>query len=267
MNPVKIESQAQATPKTALVTGASRGIGFALVKELLKDNVRVIAVVRDRKSLVVLTQTYPERLQIIEADLSSPEGVLGVATSIQEPKLDYLVHNAAMIEPIGEEALLKASPVNLQKIIVTNLLAPILLTASVATKLMKGSRILNISTNTENAYTGTGMYGVSKAGLDMYTKSLQLDRPHGVLAAYVYPGEVNTGMQGDLRNHDVKEFPRAPLFHKKLEEGRLISAETSASYLKWLLLNTTDEQFVEKKHDIYDSSHHPHWLEGVLAKP
>src|ERR1700722_5041103 len=72
--------------QTALVTGASRGIGLSLVQQLLEDKIKVIAVVRDRASLDVLCQKYPHHLEIIEADLSSFEGTLHVADCIQESK-------------------------------------------------------------------------------------------------------------------------------------------------------------------------------------
>lgn len=254
--------------ETALVTGASRGIGLSLVQQLLEDKIKVIAVVRDRASLDALCQKYPDTLKIIEADLSSLEGFLHITDCIQESKIDFLVHNAAIIGPLGKEVLIEAPISELNRILQINLIAPILLTASLNSKLVEGSRILNISSRAgEKAGPGIGMYCVSKAGLDMYTESLQLDRPHGVLSACVHPGEVDTGMQEDLRCQDVTRFPFASFFRKNLNENKLISPDISAKYLKWLLLETSDENFVKTKHNIYDQSHHLYWHKELIPIP
>ncbi len=260
--------QPKAETKTALITGASRGIGFALVQQLLEDNIHVIAIVRNKASLEALTQKYPHHLDIIQADLSSPEGILSIQAKIKAPRIDYLVHNAAVIEPLGKEALINASPEALQKILTVNLMAPVLLTASLKDKLTKGSRILNVSSRAgEKAYPGLSMYCITKAGLDMHTTSLQLDKPLGILAAFVHPGEVETGIQGNLRDHDVKEFPYAVFFQQNLAEKKLMPAETSAKFLKWLLVGTADDYFVSKKHDIYEPDHHLSWYGKVLPNP
>jgi benzil reductase ((S)-benzoin forming) len=133
------------------------GIGLSLVQQLLEDRIKVIAVVRDRASLDALRQKYPDYLEIIEADLSSLQGPLHVADCIQESKIDYLVHNAAIIEPLGKEALIEAPISELNRILQINLVTPILLTASLNPKLTAGSRILNISSRAgEEAGPGLG---------------------------------------------------------------------------------------------------------------
>lgn len=252
--------------QTALVTGASRGIGFSLTRQLLEDGIKVIAIVRDAQSLESLSQKYPQ-LEIIETDLSSTD-FSQIANRIHESKIDFLVHNAAIIEPLGSEALLNASMDSLRRILEVNVIAPILLTASISPKLIKGSRILNVSSRAgDKAGPGLGMYCISKAALDMYTESLQLDSPHGILSACVHPGEVDTGMQGDLRSHDPTEFPIAPFFQKKSEDKKLITPDLSAKYLKWLLLKTSDEEFVKSKHNIYDTSHQLNWHTEVIPLP
>lgn len=233
---------------TVLITGASRGIGYALTRQLLEDNFKVIAVVRNKESLTKLVTKYP-LLQVIEFDLGNLDAIDTIVKNIKESKLDYVVHNAAIIEPIGSKALLEASLPSLRKILEINLLSPILLTASLQSKLGPGTRILNISSGAgDKACNGLGMYCVSKAGLDMFTESLQLDRPHGVLCASVHPGGVDTNMQKVARNGKREEFPAADYFKKMYQEGRLISADDSAKYLKYLLLKMSDEEFVKKKH-------------------
>jgi benzil reductase ((S)-benzoin forming) len=247
--------------KVALVTGASRGIGFALTQQLLKNDVDVIAVARNVESLQRLTQTYPGRLQIISADLRTKEGQLSVAPKVGKKRIHYLVHNAAIINPLGKNALLEAKPQEIQNIIEVNVIAPMILTNQLAPNLTQGSRVLLVSSRAgDKVGPGLGLYCISKTAIDRYTESLNLDLPHGILAASVHPGDIDTDMQGDLRKRDTMEFPWGNFFRSKKE--RLLAPDISARYLTWLLLRTTDEEFSQRKHNIYDASHHSAWANG-----
>jgi benzil reductase ((S)-benzoin forming) len=251
--------------KVALVTGASRGIGFSLAKQLLEEGVHVIAVARNTESLNALCEKFPNQLQIISADLSTSEGQLSVAPAVSKKSIDYLVHNAAIIAPLGQNALLEASPEEIRKIIEVNVVAPMILTNQLSPNLKVGSRVLMVSSRAgDKAVQGLGLYCVSKVALDRYTESLQLDMPHGVLTAAVHPGDVDTDMQGDLRQKDTTHFPKALFFRENA--NKLTPPEVSARYLKWLLLKTTDKEFTAQKHNIYDLSHQAAWSEGIPIK-
>lgn len=253
---------------TAVITGASRGIGLALTEQLLAEDIHVIAIVRDKNPLKTLADKYADQLQVLEIDITLPESPQNIANSIKELTIDYLVHNAAVIEPLGEQALINASQTTLRKIIETNVMAPILLTAALSTKLSSGSRILNISSRAgDYMIAGLGMYCLSKTALDKYTESFQLDHPKDILCANVHPGEVETGMQHQLRSGDEKEFPTTHYFRNNLKEGNLITAEISAQYLTWLLIKTQDDYFISRKHDIYEPSHHQNWYGKTLPSP
>ncbi len=80
--------------KNAVITGASRGVGFALVKELLEDKIKVIAIVRDKTSLEPLKNKYADQFQIIISDISTEQGQQKVVDNISAPTIDYLVHNS-----------------------------------------------------------------------------------------------------------------------------------------------------------------------------
>lgn len=251
--------------KAALVTGASRGIGLSLTKQLLEEGLHVIAVARNIESLKALSDKFPNQLQIISADLSTSEGQLSVVPAVGKRSIDYLVHNAAIIAPLGQNALLEASPQEIHKIIEVNVVAPMVLTNQLSPNLKAGSRILMISSRAgDQAVQGLGLYCVSKVALDRYTESLQLDKPHGVLTAAVHPGDVDTDMQGDLRQKDAANFPKALFFRENA--SKLTPPEVSGRYLKWLLLKTTDKEFTAQKHNIYDPSHQAAWGEGTPIK-
>jgi NAD(P)-dependent dehydrogenase (short-subunit alcohol dehydrogenase family) len=251
--------------KAALVTGASRGIGFSLTKQLLEEGLHVIAVARNVEPLNALSEKFPDQLQIISADLSTREGQLSVAPAVNKRSIDYLVHNAAIIAPLGQNALLEAPPEEIHNIIEVNVIAPMILTNQLSRNLKAGSRVLMISSRAgEKAVQGLGLYCVSKVALDRYTESLQLDTPHGILTAAVHPGDVDTDMQGDLRQKDTTHFPKGSFFREN--SSKLTPPEVSGRYLKWLLLKTTDKEFTAQKHNIYDPSHHAAWSEGTLIK-
>lgn len=245
----------QGNQKVAVVTGASRGIGKALIGEFLNEQIKVIAIVRNEKSLNVLKQKYPNQLQIIEADLSTPKGQNNIVGRIQESEIHYLVHGAAVIEPLGSNALLEAKPEILRDLLEVNVVAPIMLTNALGGKLKAGSRVLNISSVAgDKATLGLGAYCISKAALDRFSESLQLDHPHEILATSVHPGRVDTDMQSELRNHKSTDFLSKKYVKYKVE-NKLISPQKTAKYLKWLLLNSTKEQFLKKKHNIDEELH------------
>ena len=82
--------------KTAVVTGASRGLGAAIAKTLAEDGARVILLARSLDKLERLAAELPNDPVVIEADLANTEGWKLAADSILEvsPKIDILVNNA-----------------------------------------------------------------------------------------------------------------------------------------------------------------------------
>lgn len=253
--PFKSAALKKENQKVAVVTGASRGIGKALIEELLNEQIKVIAIVRNEKSLTVLIQKYPNQLQVIEADLSTPKGQNNIVGNIEEPEVHYLVHGAGVIEPLGSNALLEAKPEILRNILEVNVMAPIMLTNALGGKLKTGSRVLNISSVAgDKATLGLGAYCISKVALDRFSESLQLDHPHEILATSVHPGRVDTDMQADLRNHKSADFLSEKYVKYKIE-NKLISSQKTAKYLKWLLVDSTKEQYLKKKHNIDEELH------------
>jgi|GEM_PF-5221615 len=67
--------------------------------------------------------------------------------------------------------------------------------------------------------------------------------------------------------NEMSMFPYAKFFQENSARKKLLSPDISAKYLKWLLLSTKDEDFVNHKHDIYDASHHLSWHTEVIPCP
>lgn len=255
-----VASDPESGPKKALVTGANRGIGFELTKQLLGDGVFVYAVARNIKPLKELKVSYSSLLHIIQADLSNSCGQKKVGSSVHF-MLDYIVHNAAVIGPLGADAFFEASAEDLTQIIQVNVTAPIIITKGLANRMKEQTRLLFVSSRAgEIMVPGVGPYCVTKHAIDAFVKSLRTDHPC-LLAATVHPGEVDTGMQETLRAQSVDKFALAPVFSETKKKGGLIPPSVAASFLNWLLRSVSDKQFVSKKHNIYEEAViDPGWL-------
>lgn len=79
-----------------LVTGASRGIGFAITKELLSSGASVIAHYHSNDTFSQLVDEYKDKILPIKADLSDPKEILGLYSSVSEQRIDGVVLNAGV---------------------------------------------------------------------------------------------------------------------------------------------------------------------------
>ncbi len=239
--------------ETAVVTGASGGIGYALSLELASRGVLVIAIARNKEVLLKLQQQYPDKIQIITADITREEDRNAIIKNINYLKINYLVNGAGVVSPIGQ--LNSASDDELRNVIEVNLLAPIFLTKKLIPffSLSTTKRILNItSVSGKLALGGLGGYCISKAALNMWTSILQIELDsYGVLATTVILGEVDTRMQQTLRDAPLEKFPIATEFQEAKEKNTLISPKICAHFLADILLNVAKEQYIEKEWNIY----------------
>lgn len=241
--------------QTAVITGASSGIGRALALELASRDLIVIAIARNVKELTELKNQFPDKIKIIPADITSEAGLDTIKLEIDGLSINYLIHSAGIISPIG--LLHEALKADVRKILETNLLAPIVLTQILLPLFNKGAgRILNItSVAAEAAVSGVGAYCISKAALNMWTQVLQTELPKTIAVTEVIPGEVDTSMQKNLRDVPSEQFPLAIEFQEAFSKQTLIPASICAEFLADLLLNTEPEEFSGKKWNIYKDYH------------
>ena len=254
--------------KLAVITGASRGIGAYLTRTLAEQGLDVIAIARQKMCLEELRAQYPKQITVVSADLSdATERSSVINTFSNRMAIDYLVHNAGVITPIGP--LSNLTEENIRQILETNLIAPMLLTKQLLPQINKKGRILHISSPSgHQATAGLGPYCISKAGINMLTQIQRIEfQAHDILSTYVLPGEVDTDMQKALREASPNNFPLATEFQRAKALQTLIPIELSASFLEWLLLETSDEEYSQKEWNIYDTSHHVRWLKKPLPLP
>jgi len=156
--------------KVACITGASRGIGLALVKKYLANGHLVVAVSRNTKHIEVDSE-YENSLVRVSADISSEEGILEVKNRMGElGELNVLIHNAGQLvyKPFLEIGLNA-----LKEVYGVNVFAPFMLTQALY-DLMKECHTISISSigGVEDSlkFPGLSAYSSSKAALNCLTQ-------------------------------------------------------------------------------------------------
>lgn len=183
------------TPRaTALVTGASRGIGRAIALRLGREY-RIVAVARDRAALEGLAREIGEaggECRVIVADLASPEVVRRALAGVEA---DVLVNNAGVMtkKPFAE-----LSPEEWHTMVDVNFNAVFHVTQALLPGMIARGRghIVNIASIAgRSAFVGGTGYAATKHALLGLSESLMLEvREHGVKVSVVMPGSVATGL-------------------------------------------------------------------------
>jgi NAD(P)-dependent dehydrogenase (short-subunit alcohol dehydrogenase family) len=192
--------------KTALVTGASRGLGRALADRLAVEGSRVVLVARDEVAVEEAARAIRQRGGVafaIAADVGDKEAahsIAGQAAALAGP-VDILIHNASTLGPVPLVALLDTPCEELERAFAVNVLGPFRLTKLLAgaMTLRAGGVVVNITSDASvSAYPTWGAYGVTKAALDHLTRiwAAELETT-GVKLLAVDPGEMDTRMHAD----------------------------------------------------------------------
>jgi NAD(P)-dependent dehydrogenase (short-subunit alcohol dehydrogenase family) len=157
------------TPPTALVTGASAGLGHALAAALSGRGWRLVVDARDADRLAAAAATlpHPELVTAVPGDVADPAHRAELAAAAGD-RLDLLVNNASDLGPTPLPPLAELPPTQLQRVLAVNVVAPLALTQLVLPALRDaGGTVLDISSDAAvEAYEGWGGYGASKAALD-----------------------------------------------------------------------------------------------------
>ncbi|MEM9692807.1 MAG: SDR family oxidoreductase [Myxococcota bacterium] len=187
----------------ALITGASRGLGLALARELGRHGSRVSLVARNREALNPAVETLRRGgidAEAFVADVARKEAIwplVGEAVAVHGP-VDLLVNNASSLGPTPLRPLLDTACEDLAAVVETNLIGPFRLTKAIAGPMALRGRgtIVNVSSGAAvEAYPHWGSYGVSKAALDHLTRIWRQELARsGVRLVAVDPGEMDTAM-------------------------------------------------------------------------
>ncbi len=191
------------TGKTALVTGASGGIGAEIARALHKQGAVVALSGTRREALDALAAEFSERVHVLPADLAVPEEAARLIADAEAAmgKVDILVNNAGLTK---DGLVLRMSDADWDKVLNVDLGAPFRLTKAVLKFMLRrrAGRIINIGSivgTTGNP--GQANYCAAKAGLIGMTKSLAQEvASRGITVNLVAPGFVETPMTDALND-------------------------------------------------------------------
>jgi len=175
--------------KTAIVTGASRGIGLAIAKALAREGVKLALISRSKPPSTV-------RGKFIECDFTDAEKIpAAISTALEQlGKLDFLINNAGIFL---EKPSTEISLAEWERVLHVNLTAPFLICRETFLHLAKTKgRIVNIiSSSATQGYLHQAAYSASKHGLLGFARSLALEaKPLGVHIYNLCPGGVETAL-------------------------------------------------------------------------
>jgi len=183
--------------RTAVVTGASSGIGEATARRLGRDGWRVLLVARREDRLAALARELPDA-RVVAADLTDDDAPARIAAAVDEQldgRLDLLVNNAGSSKRarFGDE---DGGYATVRRIMEVNFDAVVRLVEELLPVLRRSapSSIVNVSSVAGRvAYPRGGAYSASKFALAGWTEALQQEEaPHGVHVGLVLPGFVAT---------------------------------------------------------------------------
>jgi NAD(P)-dependent dehydrogenase (short-subunit alcohol dehydrogenase family) len=233
--------------KSVLITGASRGLGAALAKELARRGARLALVARgetDLDAVVAEIRAAGGEAHAIAADVGSKDDVYAIAGAAAAlvGDVDVVVQNASTLGALPMPLLADTACEDLERVLAVNVVGPFRLTKALAGPMLLRGRGLVVHVTSDAAvaaYPRWGAYGASKAALDHLARiwAAELEGT-GVRFFGVDPGEMDTQMHADAmpdadraslaRPDDVARIVADMIADDAIETGaRLVAAEWS----------------------------------------
>ncbi len=230
-----------------ILTGASRGMGLAMARQLLAQHRQLIALSRSSSEELAQAATRSgAALEQWSLDLAEPQGAarrLGEWLGGRGPGTyasATLINNAGVIPQIAPLSRLDAADIS--RAMRVGLEAPMLLVAAFLAATEDWGlprKVLNISSGLgRRAIASQAAYCAAKAGMDHFSRSVAMDealKPHGARICSLAPGVIDTDMQVQLRSAPAQDFPDLASFAQLQQTGSLSSPEEAARrVLAWL---------------------------------
>ncbi len=218
----------------AVITGGASGIGLAIVKELIENEVFPIVL-----DIIPMTNQFSNEfgtsVEYYQCDLFDEVQLISTLDKIilRHDQIDYIINNAAIqyIEPF-EKILLS----HWDQTMTVNLRSPLIIIKKLKSRLRENSHIINItSVHGEKPRTEKFAYDASKAALNLMTKELALDfAKNKILVNAISCGATNTPMNNHFSDKEVLKSSIA-----KIPLGRVASPEEIARFTCYILLKTS----------------------------
>ena len=205
--------------RTALITGANRGIGFETAKQLANQGWQVLATARQApfpsEQRLALTKLNPIT-EFLTLDITQIGSIQNVVTQLHQSqrKLDLLINNAGILID-QDESILNIDPAKLQTTFNTNTISPILLTRALVPFLEQSSAplVINLSSaagSLTDMRNWAPAYSLSKAALNAATRQLAIAlEPKNISVCSVSPGWVRTDMGGPNATRSVEDAAKS----------------------------------------------------------
>jgi len=241
--------------RTALVTGASQGIGRACAIELAKAGAKVALAARNEQKLAEVAAEIAAAGGTAHAfaiDIASEDSIKtgGKAALAHFGSIEILVNNAGITK---DGLMLRMKRADWDAVLSTNLTGTFLLTQALASSMLKArwGRIINISSVVgETGQAGQANYAASKAGLIGLTKSLARElASRGITANAVAPGYIETAMTAVLeekqREHMLTQIPLArPGTEQDVAHAVRFLASDEAAYITGHVLDVNGGMYM-----------------------
>lgn len=232
-----------------IITGASRGLGEALARQLMFSENILFCISRSvNNDLVSAAQKKGTILEFIKFDLNDISQIDSVMkrifTSMEKFSIDglYLINNAGILGPVMP--LDKCTSDQILNNFSINSIAPMVLTSSFirnSEKMSVDKKVVNISSGAgKKPKYGWSCYCSSKAAVDMFTRCVGLEqekRENPVTIISFAPGIIDTDMQKEIRSSKEENFSELQRFINFKKEGKLLEPSFVASKVIELLRN------------------------------
>lgn len=229
--------------RTALITGAGRGIGAAIARGMSEAGAGLVLVARtttqlDETAERIRRDVPGSDVRTVAGDVSDDAARLELVEKVRAAgHIDILINNAGSVEPLGATASLR--PEAVRQAFDLNLVAPMMLASAFSPAMAESGwgRIVNVSSGVvahPASMIGGGTYAATKAALEAHTVNLAAELSGTGVTVNVYrPGGVDTAMQEWIRSQDPDRI--GARLHERFvnshAEGRLITADESAAAL------------------------------------
>lgn len=234
--------------KVAIITGGGSGIGLAIAKKFVDNDIRIVIIGRDEEKLLNACNILGENSDYIVSDISELSGLPQLVERITDKygKIDILVNNAGINL---KKSLLEVTDEEYTKIITTNQTAVFCLTREVAKVMLKQKKgsVLNISSmSVRYGLPYVIAYAASKSAIEGMTRVMAVElSPSGIRVNCIAPGFIRTKMSTtalekdpDRRNRVLVRTPMGRLGEtEEVADAAFYLTSDSASFITGAVLN------------------------------